>query len=226
MVQKQAREQSESPDPVVRQVMRRRLSTTAEGLHNTSLEQTDGGGGPNVTDGWAREMRRRTSSNPQEALERQFASMQHDNLPSSPLGPLLNASVSSLQDSFSDGSSLVSPLRHRSGMEEVTANVHDGNVQQQELENTENVIVGDRMELIMPKEKKRPGISSLSSNGDVPPPPPPLSTGLSLFKRSPQRVIALPQSPPRSPRQLLLLRVSLYIDEMVCVCNHYYSALM
>lgn len=175
LAQKQAKDQQESPDQVVRHVMIHRLSPSpSDGMALPSSQEP-----PIITDGWTREIRRRGSSidNPHELLEKQFAGMQHHNHSSTIESHSMDrvdlpeqVSMSSLHESESD--CLMSPLPHHNDVI-----VHDGNILQQELECTDGVVVSDRMNLLIPKERKRAAIHHL--------------TVVPLLYRTPQQLLSV-----------------------------------
>lgn len=164
-------EQIEAPDPAIRPVMKHRLSTSPSGgLGYVSSDDAN-----NITDGWTREVHRRVSSpeNPQEMLDRQFFGMHHSQVAQ-------QISISSANTSTDD---LIYPPLSQQSIN--GAELHDGNVQWQELESTDGVVVSDRMDVLIQKGKKRATIVNSEHFHDVP----------------------TQQSLPQSPRQLLALRV-------------------
>lgn len=193
LAQKQAQEREELTDPGVRQVMLRRLSASPPG--GLPTEQTK------RTNEWAREAQRRHLEGKEEVEDQQED----------------NDQTWESSDNENGSGMLLNPLQRES----LIAAQHDGNVQQQEMEDTTGVVVSDRLDLLVPKGRQRTSIPlSMKEKVTMNIVSPENKKGNEVPKSKsfeiPSSTKQVTQLPPRvlynempqSPRERLLLRVS------------------
>ena len=138
LAQKQAQERDESPNPGIRQVMIHRLSASPPGGLPTEQD-----GSQRVTE-WVEEVHRHNSV--LAGNEISDDELEHDR-------SRTNLTDSQLE-SDDDGVGVISPLNK----EHISMALHDGNIQQQKMEDTTGVVVSNRFDFLVTKGKQRASI--------------------------------------------------------------------